>query len=87
MDGALTISEFAEALEVNESAFGTSAYDTVAGLVLFCMGSVPAAKPAMIELHIEIVDMDGNRIDKLLSQNRGHGKRGTGSPDLKAIGA
>jgi putative hemolysin len=68
VDGALTISEFAEALEVNESAFDTNAYDTVAGLVLFCMGSIPKAGEACewAGLHIEIVDMDGNRIDKLL---------------------
>jgi putative hemolysin len=69
VDGALTISEFAEALEVNESAFDTNAYDTVAGLVLFCMGSIPKAGEACEcgpGLHIEIVDMDGNRIDKLL---------------------
>ncbi len=68
VDGALTIGEFAQALEVDEAAFDTNAYDTVAGLVLFCMGSIPKAGEACdwAGLHIEIVDMDGNRIDKLL---------------------
>lgn len=68
VDGALTISEFAEALEVDENFFDTDAYDTVAGLVLFCMGSIPKAgeRCEWAGLHIEIVDMDGNRIDKLL---------------------
>ncbi|MDX9827099.1 MAG: hemolysin family protein [Spirochaetia bacterium] len=68
VDGALTISEFAEALEIDEIAFDTNAYDTVAGLVLFCMGSIPRAGETCdwAGLHIEIVDMDGNRIDKLL---------------------
>ena len=68
VDGALTIGEFAEALDVDENAFDTDAYDTVAGLVLYCMGSIPKAgeRCEWAGLRIEIVDMDGNRIDKLL---------------------
>ncbi len=68
VDGALTITEFAEALDIDENAFDTNDYDTVAGLVLYCMGSIPKAGESCNwdGLHIEIVDMDGNRIDKLL---------------------
>jgi putative hemolysin len=68
VDGALTIGEFAEALEIDEEAFDTDAYDTMAGLVLFCMGSIPKVGESCewAGFHIEIVDMDGNRVDKLL---------------------
>lgn len=68
VDGALAIAEFAESLGLDESEFSTHDYDTVAGLVLDCMGSIPKAgeRCEWDGLEIEIVDMDGNRIDKVL---------------------
>jgi len=68
VDGALAIVEFAESMELDEDEFDPNAYDTVAGLVLDCMGSIPKAGDACDwqGLHIEIMDMDGHRIDKVL---------------------
>lgn len=68
VDGALPIAEFAESLDIDEAAFSFNAYDTVAGLVLDCMGSIPKPGESCTwnDLHMEIMDMDGNRIDKVL---------------------
>jgi len=68
VDGNMAMAEFASSMDIDEEAFDANAYDTVAGLVLECMGSIP--KPGEScdwdGLHIEIMDMDGNRIDKVL---------------------
>lgn len=68
VDGNLGIAQFLEAFGVEESDVETKDYDTVAGLVLDCMGSIPKAGEACVwrDLRIEIVDMDGHRIDKVL---------------------
>ncbi|HEY9053761.1 MAG TPA: hemolysin family protein [Rectinemataceae bacterium] len=68
VDGALSVSDFVEALELDESALDAKGYDTVAGLVLDCMGSIPKAgdRCTWDGLNFEIVDMDGRRIDKVL---------------------
>ena len=68
VDGALTISEFADSLGIHDSEFASKDYDTVAGLVLDCMGSIPKVGEHCNwgGLRIEVMDMDGNRIDKLL---------------------
>jgi len=68
VDGALDISLFVDSLKLDESAVEARSYDTVAGLVLDCMGSIPRAGESCDwnGLHIEIVDMDGHRIDKVL---------------------
>ena len=68
VDGALAIADFAEALELDEAMFDMDAYDTVAGLVLDCMGTIPHAGDhcEWQSLRIEIMDMDGHRVDKVL---------------------
>jgi putative hemolysin len=68
VDGALSIAQFADSLDLDESTADSRSYDTVAGLVLDCMGSIPKAGESCDwnGLHIEIVDMDGHRIDKVL---------------------
>ncbi|MCE1205985.1 MAG: hemolysin family protein [Spirochaetia bacterium] len=70
--GALPIADFSDSLDLDETLFDTDLYDTVAGLVLACMGSIPKAGESCDwqNLHIEIMDMDGNRIDKVLVQKR-----------------
>lgn len=68
VDGALPISEFAEMMRMDESEFDVNSYETVAGLVLDQMGSIPGTGESCEwnNLDFEIVDMDGNRIDKVL---------------------
>jgi putative hemolysin len=69
IDGALMIDEFKELFNlenVTEEEIGN--YRTLAGLVINQMGKIPAAGQFIHwrDLRIEVVDMDGNRIDKLL---------------------
>ena len=70
VDGSMPIDEFAENLGINLDIISSEDYDTVAGFVLHCGGSIPKAGD-IIEwppLKMEIVDMDGKRIDKVLVQ-------------------
>jgi len=67
VDGSLPIDRFIEGLGL-EGEPGGGDYDTVAGLVLDRMGTIPHAgeKCRWGDCLLEIVDMDGNRIDKIL---------------------
>ncbi len=70
VDGSMPIDEFAESIGINLDVISNEDYDTVAGFVLHCGGSIPKAGD-IIEwppLKMEIVDMDGKRIDKVLVQ-------------------
>jgi putative hemolysin len=66
VDGSLTLDRFGEELGLDLERFED--YDTVAGLVLDRMGTIPRAgdKCRWQNLTFEVLDMDGNRIDKLL---------------------
>jgi putative hemolysin len=68
VDGSMPIDEFAEALELNVEQFSREDYDTVAGFVLHRTGTIPKAGDTIEwpPLSIEVVDMDGKRIDKVL---------------------
>ncbi|HET7839174.1 MAG TPA: hemolysin family protein, partial [Rectinemataceae bacterium] len=67
VDGSLPIERFIDELSLDESLVEGD-YDTVAGLVLDRMGTIPKAgeKCRWDGCVLEIVDMDGNRIDKIL---------------------
>jgi putative hemolysin len=67
VDGSLALDRFAEELGL-EGPPGDGAYDTVAGLVLDRMGSIPRTGDRCLwgGYALEVVDMDGNRIDKIL---------------------
>ncbi len=66
VDGSLTLDRFGEELGLALERFED--YDTVAGLVLDRMGTIPRAgdKCRWEDFLFEVLDMDGNRIDKLL---------------------
>ena len=68
VDGSMPIDEFAEALELNVEQFSREDYDTVAGFVLHRTGTIPKAGDTIEwpPLSVEVVDMDGKRIDKVL---------------------
>lgn len=65
-DGSLRLDEFAEEFGLAEPPIGD--YDTLAGLVLDRMGTIPKAGDSCSwgPFGFEILDMDGNRIDKIL---------------------
>jgi putative hemolysin len=67
VDGSMPVDRFVEALGLDEE-LGQGDYDTVAGLVLERMGSIPRAgdKCRWDGCTLEVMDMDGNRIDKVL---------------------
>jgi putative hemolysin len=67
VDGSLSIDDFVDVLGL-EGIPGEGEYETVAGLVLHVMGVIPRPgdKCSWKGCSIEIVDMDGNRIDKLI---------------------
>ncbi|MBN2875882.1 MAG: HlyC/CorC family transporter, partial [Spirochaetales bacterium] len=67
IDGSLSIDSFCEQLGINRDDLGGE-FETVAGFVLDRMGSIPRTGESFEwqRWRVEIVDMDGNRIDKLL---------------------
>lgn len=68
-DGALPIDEFKEIFKFAKlPGEERTDYQTLAGFILFYLGRVPRATDHFDwnGLHFEIMDMDGNRIDKVL---------------------
>lgn len=66
VDGALPVTEFQEKLDL-EGLADQEEYDSVAGLVLHYLGRVPEEGETLDlgGVRIEVIDMDGHRIDKL----------------------
>jgi putative hemolysin len=67
VDGSLSVGEFLQTVGI-EGLPDEGDYETVAGLVLDRMGSIPRAGDICVwdGCRIEVMDMDGNRIDKVL---------------------
>jgi putative hemolysin len=67
IDGQLNIHEAEQLLGRNDLEEG-EAYHTMAGFVLWRLGRLPVAGESLVwrDLRIEVVDMDGTRIDKIL---------------------
>lgn len=70
VDGLLPVNEFAEHFKLEERLVKTAkgSYNTVAGLLVGLMSCIPK-EGEHIEfagLRLEVVDMDGNRVDKIL---------------------
>jgi putative hemolysin len=76
VDGSLQLDIFAMELGFGEGPFGD--YDTVAGLVLDRMGTIPRAGDTCRwrDCAFEVLDMDGNRIDKILVTRKPEAKEG-----------
>lgn len=70
VDGLLSISEFVEYFDLDEKLVEDSReyYNTVGGLVVDILGNIPREGDAIeiAGLKIEVVDMDGKRVDKVL---------------------
>lgn len=66
LDGMLPVEEFVEQFNIEEFPAGN--YHTVGGFVITHLGKIPTAtdKFEWKGLRIEVVDMDGNRVDKVL---------------------
>src|SRR5262245_11167947 len=81
LDGMLSVDEFKEIFHLtNLPGEKRDAYQTLGGFVFTQMGRIPAVSDSFEwnELRIEVVDMDGKRIDKVLVSLRGElGHRST----------
>lgn len=80
IDGQLSIHDVERLLERNDLANGDN-FHTIAGFVLWHLGRLPALGESLVwrDLRIEVVDLDGTRIDKLLISVR------ASAPDPAAI--
>ncbi len=68
IDGMLPVDEFEDLLGINTQEQAGGRYQTVGGLVMALLGRVPATGDHCVcaDYRIEIVDMDGRRVDKVL---------------------
>lgn len=74
-DGSLNIDEAAEFLSLPGLASEHADYHTLAGFVLSLAGELPRTGESFVYqgFRFKVVDMDGNRIDKLLISREGDG--------------
>ena len=74
VDGLLSISEFVEYFDLDEKLVEDSReyYNTVGGLVVDILGNIPREGDTIeiAGLKLEVVDMDGKRVDKVLVTQR-----------------
>ena len=68
LDGMLAVVDLKDCLQISRLP-GEGQYQTLNGLILFLMGKVPATadKVKIENWELEIIDMDGRRIDKVLA--------------------
>jgi putative hemolysin len=76
IDGRFPLDEFRELFELRELPEGD--FHTVGGLVVTQLGHIPAVaeKFQLLGLQFEIVDMDANRVDRVLVSHHADGKAG-----------
>jgi putative hemolysin len=70
LDGKFPLDEFQELFELRSLPEATVGYQTVGGLVLAALGQIPSPGDHFEwgGLRVEVVDMDGRRVDKVLVQ-------------------
>jgi putative hemolysin len=68
IDGLMAIDDFKELVDIEEMPGEGDHYETIAGFVMMQQGRIPKAGDHFVweQFRFEVVDMDGNRIDKLL---------------------
>jgi len=71
VDGMMPIDEFADRFESETAHLHREDFATISGLLLDRFGGIPKPGESVIidDYDIEIVDMDGARIDKILVKN------------------
>jgi putative hemolysin len=83
VDGLLPVDEFKDLFhldELPEEARGD--YQTIGGFAVMQIGHIPATAEHFVweGLRFEVLDMDGNRIDKILVSREGGDDQGRSSP-------
>ena len=71
VDGTTAIDDVVSRTDLTVNSSENAQFDTIAGYVLSVLGHIPSAGEAVVIAgwRIEVVDMDGLRIDKLLLQH------------------
>ena len=75
LDGMLAIDEFFELFNMEELPQDErGSYQTLGGFVMTHLGRIPAAADHFEweEMRFEVMDMDGNRVDKVLVMPKGY---------------
>lgn len=75
IDGALPVEDLKELLKIDALPDENSGgFQTVAGFVIHQLGRIPKAADSFTfgNIHVEVIDMDGNRVDKVLVVSGGH---------------
>jgi putative hemolysin len=70
LEGDTSIHELMDCLQLSElPQRKRENYHTISGLILLLMGKIPVAGESVVveSWRLEVVDMDGNRIDKVLA--------------------
>ncbi len=67
-DGQYSYFEFLRYFDVDEDAKAEGSFNTLAGLVIHLLNNIPVTGQKVIwnDFEFEIMDMDGNRVDKIL---------------------
>jgi len=84
LDGMLSIDEFFEIFEIEElPAEQRGSYQTLGGLVITHLGRIPIVTEnfAWHGMRFEVIDMDGNRVDKVLVIPMPAAKPGNGTQE------
>ncbi|HYW22460.1 MAG TPA: hemolysin family protein [Nodularia sp. (in: cyanobacteria)] len=82
LDGMLAIDEFYKLFHLEESEMEEpSSYQTLGGFVITHLGRIPVSADYFEwrGMRIEVMDMDGNRVDKVLVMPEEAGEQGAGS--------
>jgi putative hemolysin len=82
LDGMLSVDEFKEIFDLGRlPGEDQGVYQTLAGFIIMQLGRIPATSDYFEweELRIEVVDMDGNRVDKVLVTPARHAASDPGS--------
>jgi putative hemolysin len=71
LDGMLSIEQFLEQFELPENAIDRGNYHTLGGFTIMQLGKIPVSGESFEwrHLRLEIVDMDGKRVDKVLVES------------------
>ena len=68
IDGLISVDDFRDLFALDDLPGAHDAYSTLGGFVMARLGSIPKVGSAFdwTTLHLEVLDMDGNRVDKVL---------------------
>jgi len=81
IDGAVSIADVIDRLDIDaEEGWEGRGFSTLAGLILDRLGHIPSIGDSAEwdGLHLEVVDMDGQRIDRVLVTRKGEGGKAEG---------